>query len=129
MAEIANPNLKTFFQGTVVSAQFPNADLTGGVNKGGSNSPGIGINTGDYDPKAEDWSRHARDPQNGQNIGGVAAVLTVDQGADVNDNVSFIQATAEVAPDAEFPTGTGVFNKTGKTIPANSWAWGLKPVA
>lgn len=127
MSEIATPNLKTFFQGAVTAAQFPNADLVGGLNKGGSCSPGVGVNTGDYDPKVTDWSRDVRNPQNGQNIGGVAAPLTVDQGADINDQVAFVEATGAVAPDADIIAG--VANKTGKTLESGNWAWGLKAIA
>ncbi len=129
MAEIATPNLKTFHQGTVDAVAFPNADVTGGVNRGGSNSPGIGINTGDYDPKVSDWSQHVRDPAQGQQIGQTAGDINVDQGADVNDQVSFIQTDGAIAPDGEMAALSGVFNRTGKTIPSGSWAWGLKPVA
>ena len=129
MAEIAVPNLKTFFYVAPESAQFPNADLTDGMNRGGSCSPGVGINTGDYDPKVSDWSQHARDSYSSQNIGGTPAQITVDQDPDFNDQVSFIQTDGVTAPDEEMAVGSGVFNKTGKTIPASSWAWGLKPVA
>ena len=120
-------NLPTFFAGAVPSDQFPNADLTGGVNPGGSNSPGIGINSGDYDPKATDWSRDVRDPQNGQQLGQTAAPITFVQGADINDQAAFVQAATATAPDAALQPG--IINRTGKTVPQDSWAWGTKTVA
>ena len=134
MAGISNPNYVTFLLGTIEEHSPPTpADKTGGVNRGASNSPGIGINTGDYDPKMTDWSQDARDPIQGQQIGFAAidinAAVPASAPTDFNDQLSFIQATADVAPDAEFPTSTGVFNRTGKTVPNGSWAWGHKPVA
>lgn len=129
MAEIATPNLKTFYQGAALDRGegdvFGTTDWAGGANRAASCAPGVGINTGDYDPKVTDWSQDARAAQESQTIGHTAAAITVDQDPDFNDNVTFIQATADVAPDAEFPTASGVFNKTGKTVPNGSWAWGL----
>ena len=127
MAGVATPNLPTFFLGTIESAQFPNADLTGGVNRGGGCSPGIGVNTGDYSPKASDWSEEERDPQNSQHIGGTEAELTVDQDPDFNDQAAFVQTSGSVAPGGNLKTG--VVNRTGKTVPSGAWCWGTKTVA
>lgn len=128
MAGVATPNLKTFYQGASgdrgSADVFGTTDWTGGANKAASCAPGIGINTGDYDPKISDWSRDVRTAQKSQTISHTQAAITVDQGADINDNVSFVQAVANTAPDAQFGT-TGAFNKTGKTVPNGSWAWGL----
>ena len=128
MAGVATPNLKTFYQGASGDRGegdvFGTTDWTGGANRAASNSNGIGINTGDYDPKVTDWSQDVRNPQNSQTIGHAAAAITVDQDPDLNDNVAFVQAVADTAPDAQFGT-TGAFNKTGKTVPNGSWAWGL----
>lgn len=127
MAGIANPNYAAHFQGTPRSGEVTGADWAGGVNKGGSNSPGVGINTGDYSPKASDWSEDERDPQNGQPVGGVAApIVTTPDG--VNDQASFVQAIADTANDAQVGA-TGVFNRTGKTVPNGAWFWGHKPQA
>ena len=132
MSEIATPNLKTFYQGDSGDRGegdvFGTTDWDGGANKAASCAPGIGINTGDYDPKVTDWSQDERTAQKSQTIGHTQAGITVDQDPDFNDNVSFVQATASTAPDAEFGT-TGAFNKTGKTVPQDSWAWGLVPNA
>lgn len=127
MAGVAVPNIPTFYLGTIEAAQFPNADLIGGVNRGGGNSPGIGINTGDYSPKASDWSEEVRDPQNSQHLGGAAAPVTFIQGADVNDQAAFVQTAGSVAPDGALILG--VINKTGKTVPPNVWCWGVKTIA
>lgn len=136
MSGIANPNYACFFQDTVLTAARA-AEVTGadfvdtngnGCNRAGSNSPGIGINTGDYDPKVGDWPRAAGFGE-GQNIG-------TDNGAnnrintipDGNDQVRFIQAVADVADDGQF-AATGAYNRTGKTVPNGSWAWAHVPVA
>ena len=128
MSGVANPNLKTFYQGAAGDRGegdvFGTTDWTGGANRAASCAPGVGINTGDYDPKVTDWSQDVRNPQNSQTIGHTAAAVTVDQDPDLNDNVAFVQAVADTAPDAQFGT-TGAFNKTGKTVPNGSWAWGL----
>ena len=140
MAGVANPNLKTFFQDTVLTAaraaEVPNADFVDtnglGCNRAASNTPGIGINTGDYDPKESDWPRIDPTWGIGQNIGtdnGANNRLTLDQGADQNDQVVFVAADASTAPDAVLDVTTGAVNRTGKTVPAASWAWGSVPVA
>ena len=131
MAGIANPNYKTHYQGA--SGQRGSADIfgttdwDGGVNKGGSCAPGVGINTGDYSPKTQDWSQTERDPQNSQAIGQTAgAIVTTPDG--VNDNASFIQTVASTPNDGEVGA-TGVFNRTGVTLASGVWFWGHKPVA
>ena len=131
MAGVAKPNYKTFYQGA--SGQrgsgdvFGTTDWTGGVNKGGSCAPGVGINTGDYSPKASDWSQAERDPQNSQALGQVVGpIVTEPDGS--NDQASFVQAIADTADDAQVGT-TGVFNRTGKTVPNGAWFWGHKPIA
>ena len=127
MAGIATPNYITHYLGATRAAEVTGADWAGGVNKGASNSPGIGINTGDYSPKASDWSEDVRDPQNGQQMGEVAGpIITTPDG--VNDQASFVQAIADTAPDAQVGI-TGVFNRTGKTVPNGAWFWGHKPIA
>ena len=128
MAGVANPNLKTFYQGASGDRGegdvFGTTDWTGGANKAGSNACGIGVNTGDYDPKVSDWSQDERLLQNSQTISHTAAAITLDQDPDFNDNVSFVQADGNIAPDGEIKAGTAAANKTGKTIPTGSWAWG-----
>lgn len=126
MAGISNPNYKTNYQGAARSVEVPGADWVDGVNKGASNAPGVGINTGDYSPKTSDWSPEARDPQQSQQIGQAAGnIVTTPDG---NDNASFVQAIADTAHDAQVGT-TGVYNRTGKTVPNGAWFWGHKPVA
>jgi hypothetical protein len=112
------------------SGEVAAADWADGMNKGGSCAPGIGINTGDYQPKAFDWPRiEDTAAHESQHIGQTEAVIQVVQGADVNDQVAFVQADAETAPDAELDATTGADNKTGKTVPASDWAWGVIPQA
>ena len=131
MAGVAVPNYKTFYQGPAgqrgSASVFGTTDWSGGVNKGGSCAPGIGINTGDYSPKTSDWSQHERDPQNSQAIGqAVGAVVSDPDG--VNDNVSFVQTIASTPNDGQVGA-TGVFNRTGVTLASGVWFWGHKPVA
>ena len=125
-------NLPTFFKSTDRSGEVALADWTDGLNRGGSCANGIGINTGDFDPKESDWARiEDTAAQKSMLIGDAAATLPieVDQNPDFNDNVAFVQADGETAPDAVLDVATGAVNKTGKTVPANSWAWGVIPVA
>ncbi len=127
MAGIAIPNLKTYYLGTIRDGEVTGADWAGGVNLGGSNAPGIGVNTGDINPKESDWPYVEVDPGNSQALGEDAGPILVEQGADLNDQVAFVQATGAVAPDADIIVG--VANKTGKTMALGDWAWGLKAQA
>ncbi len=125
------------------SAQVPNADFSGGMNKGGSNAPGIGINTGNIDPKLDNWSvldqaGDIRNPQDSQHIGGdgltdggqAKSAINVIQGADVNDSVSFIVAVVQAAPGAGFGVaGADPINRTGATIEIGDRAWGTNTIA
>lgn len=116
--------------GSIRAGEVPAADWADGMNKGGSNAPGIGINTGDYDPKPEDWRRTADTAaHDSQHIGIAPAPLQVVQGADINDNVAFVEADADTAPDAVADAATGAVNKTGVTVPSGSYLWGVIPVA
>lgn len=127
MAGVATPNYKTHYLGTTRAGEVAAADWAGGVNKGASNAPGIGINTGDYSPKASDWPQIEIDPVNSQQMGeAVGPVITTPDGS--NDQASFVQAIADTANDAQVGT-TGVFNRTGKTVPNGAWFWGHKPIA
>ena len=104
---------------TARQAEVPDASFSNGMNNG-SCSGGLGINTGDYDPKATDFSRiEDTTPHQTQLIGGSGvaagdntsfAIRTV-QGADVNDEVAFVQADASTAPDAVLDVTTGAVNK------------------
>lgn len=125
-------NLPTYeLDSTLVrSGEVTAADWAGGMNLAASNAPGVGINTGGYDPKAQDWPRIADTAaHDSQHIGQDAAALQVIDGADINDNVAFVQADAETAPDAVLDAATGAVNRTGETVPADGWAWGTIPVA
>lgn len=113
-------------------SETPNADWTGGMNDGASNAPGVGINTGDYDPKESDWPRPASSViQDSQIIGGdPSGIFVIDETFGPDSLTSFLQAAAEVAPDAIIGSVAGfqMFNRTGKTIPAGSWVWGVADI-
>jgi hypothetical protein len=123
MAGVAVPNLATFFQApSGQRATVSGADWAGGMNKGGSNAPGVGINTGDYSPKSSDWSEDERlDYESGQ-LGQAKADIT-PVSTDFT-SVSFVQTDGEIAPGAELVALSDVYNLTGKTIPEGAWAWG-----
>jgi len=123
MSGVAAPNVAAYFQApSGQRATVSGADWDGGMNKGASNAPGVGINTGDFDPKASDWSEVERlDYESGQF--GLAKADLASTSADA-ESLSFVQAEAETAPDAELVADSDVFNLTGQTVPADSWVWG-----
>jgi hypothetical protein len=127
-------NLPTFLLNATLVAtragEAPAADFDGGMNRGGSCTGGVGINTGDYDPKAQDWPRIADTAaRESQHIGTATSVINADQDPDFNDTVAFVQTIADIAPDGTLDITTGAVNKTGKTVPTGSWAWGVIAVA
>ncbi len=129
---MATANLPTYELSTTLvrSGEVPLADWADGANKAGSCAPGIGINTGNYDPKEQDWPReYDTAARNSQHIGQTEDVLSVVQGADINDNVAFVEADALTAPDAVLDATTGAVNKTGADVPAGEACWGVIPVA
>jgi hypothetical protein len=121
----------------------PDLDFSGGLNLGASNAPGVGICTGVVNPKLDDWTvvdqyNVQRTPQGTQHIGitGLAVgsdnrLLSYDvqavQGADVNDTVSFIEATIAAAPGAD--AGSGVINRSDETLAIGDRIWGVTAVA
>lgn len=124
-------NLATFFQAPAGQrATVSGADFTGGMNRGGSNAPGIGINTGDYSPKIDDWSATQRLIYESGAIGQAKDDITISNNDDdFNNEVSFVQADGAIAPDGELDAGTGALNRTGKTVPSGAWCWGEVEVA
>ncbi len=167
MAGLARPNIVThMLEAAVVTAR--NAEYTGtpfsdtdgdgtynsylGGNRAGSNAPGIGINTGDYDPELRNWdgppTRVARVNQASAHIGSgddgqagaypVSGITTdplrtargVPPGGteDFNDELGF-----QVVPTAPVADGSvianGVINRTGQTLQVGEWAWGTISVA
>ena len=129
-------NLTTFYVDDAAVAirelETPNANWEDGVNRGGSNACGIGINTGNYDPKESDWPRPETPAfQTSQIIGGTPSDLSMksDYGGGLAGDVvrtAFVQASAPVLPDGVIAevSGVDILNKTGQTIPADAWAWG-----
>ena len=128
-----------------------------GMNRSGSNAPGIGICTNVPDPTLDNWSvadqdEVARDPQNSSHIAAIDAAApayagtgypTPAQGAvipitgivdqhgtpDYNNTMTFIVADANAAPGAVFEVATGTVNVGGATIAIGDRAWGAVPVA
>lgn len=129
-------NLVSYFidsgERTIRTAEVPDADWTGGMNDGGSCAPGIGINTGDYDPKTSDWkpfdvipTQVAESQQIGLTQSGI--FILDPQTAGDDELTQFVTATGDVAPDGIIETvaGFAMVNRTGKTIPTGSSAWGV----
>jgi hypothetical protein len=131
MSGVAFPNKSTFFQApSAQRATVAGADFVGGMNKGGSNAPGVGIGTGDYSPKDTDWSEDERLLYESQAIGQAGDDVTItDNDADINNEVSFVLADGDIAVDAELKVGTGALNKTGAVVPTGAWCWGEVEVA
>jgi hypothetical protein len=126
-------NLATYYIDSAArtprEVQVPLADWDGGMNTGASNAPGVGINTGDYNPKESDWPRPvAAVLEQSQIIGGVqSGLFAIDATFGPTALVAFVQATAAVAPDATIATVSGfpMVNRTGKTVPNGAWVWGV----
>ena len=130
--------------GAVRRAQVAGADWDTGMNPG-TCQPGVGINTGDYSPKVQDWAEVVIAPGVSQYIGGIDPAETTGantgvgtEGAagqvdllepvDGNDTFAFVEADAETAADAVLDVTTGAVNRTGVTVPAAAWCWGTVPV-
>jgi hypothetical protein len=107
-----------------------------GCNRGVANGA-IGINTGDYDPKESDFPRitHFAGPVSyiGKLESAVAEFednmygITGEQlpALDTATRVGFDTAASATAPDADYGS-LPLTNYTGKTIPADGWAWGFE---
>lgn len=110
------------------SSEVPDADFANGMNKGAC-IHGIGINTGSYDPKDTDWARiEDTAAHQTQHIGGSLFDINTVNGADINNEVAFVQADANTIDNAVMDIATGAINRTGGTVPANAWAWGEIPI-
>lgn len=133
-------NLPTYFIDSTLRAARAAEYAVAGVFDGGGNlaascAPGIGINTGDYDPKASDWARIDMSSagldivQDSQQIGEAqSGVFCLDPATVGDDEVlAFGLTTAEVAPDAIAFTAAGfaMRNRTGQTVPDASWLWAV----
>jgi len=123
MSGVAVPNLATYFQApSGQRSTVSGADWVGGMNKGASNAPGVGINTGDFGPKTSDWSENERLDYESQQFGLAGEVITPV--SEDFTSVSFVQADGDIAPGDELVADSDVYNLTGKTVPENSWVWG-----
>ena len=136
-------NLPTYFKDSAEiaarQAETPNADWTGGVNQPNC-QPGVGINTGNFDPKVGDWpdsnfggANAIPYPGESQYIGldpGANSLIEVVQAGDDNDTVEFVVAQQDTAPGAGLGTaGADPINRTGQTVPNGSRCWGTNTVA
>ncbi|WP_160153942.1 hypothetical protein [Microbulbifer sp. ALW1] len=115
MSELANPTL---------------ADLTDGVNPGGSNSNADGVHTGSYNLPQELtagwWRQIYFENLFGQHIG-IGQSAPEDAILVQGVQTRFIQASADIPPGQPDPA-TGLYNATGQTVPAGAWFWGLDGV-
>ena len=126
-------NLVTYYTDstakTAREAETPLANFDNGANPGASNACGIGVNTGNYDPKASDWPRVER-MQDSQIFGEDASGLNcIDATFGATALVGFSKTAAPVAPDGDIDidvdsTGFAIVNRTGQTIPTDTWCWG-----
>lgn len=123
-------NLPVYIQDATLkaarAAEVPDADFDGGMNKGG-NSP-IGISTAVVNPSGWDLVEDTA-ARTSQHIGEAATDINVDQGADVNDTVALVAADAQTVADAPLDVATGAVNKTGATVEAGDFTFGVIPVA
>jgi hypothetical protein len=128
-------NLPTYFvDSTLVTAreaELPSADFTGGMNKGASNAPGTGVNTGDYSPKDSDWPE-AEQVLDSQAIGQAqSGVFCEDATFGDTALVGFAPPDPDADVDPDDPinidvdgSGFANVNRTGKVVPAGAWTWG-----
>jgi hypothetical protein len=138
MAGLATPNLPTYYRDsakrTERASQVTGASFTDGANNGGCAGPGIGIATGEANPK---WNTLTSTPAGTPPIWGTSQYIGVTPGAngrievieagpDINDQVALVQATGTVAIDGII--ASGAVNKTGAALATGDWAWGVVTV-
>lgn len=112
-------NLAAYYQApSGQRATVSGADWAGGMNKGASNAPGIGVSTGLINPKTTDWDRTQRLAFESGQFGLAKDDISVTG----TDDVGFLQSVAETAVGAQIGL-TGYYNKTGAVVPAGSWLW------
>ena len=125
---------------TARNAEYPNTPFTDtesasyngrlGCNKAGSNAPGIGINTGAVNPKADDWTRTADTaPRESQHIGKATDDINTVSGTDINNDVVFVESDSNAAANAVCDVATGGVNRTGATIATGDFLWAEVPNA
>ncbi len=112
--------------------EISGADWSGGMNLAGGNAIGIGINTGDYSPTVSSWSEHERKPQPTMHLGEdeiLQQPIKMEAGdlpeKPFTSRAAFVKVPVDIPPGSNMSPGIpNTINRTGKTIPANSWAWG-----
>jgi hypothetical protein len=126
-------NLVSYYVDTTAraarAAEVPNASFSNGANNAASNANGIGVTTGSYNFKESDWPRPAASSLlTSQQIGETRRNLFVNDATLGADSLtSLVKAAAPVAPDATIATvsGKAMKNRTGVTIPADGWTFGV----
>lgn len=129
-------NLPTFYQDPTLTAarlaEVTDADFVGGMNKGASCAPGLGINTGDINPKTQDWATPIGVPaahQTSQSIGQTAtSMFTLDPATAGDDELlAFVTATGAVVPGGTIETvnALAVVNRSDSTMQSGDSAWGV----
>jgi hypothetical protein len=134
MAGILNPNIPTVFfdQGYIDgrAVEVPDANWLDGLNLGGSCAGGLGINTGDFNPKNQDWWREDAPTE------AFSGYIGIDSSPDnlitgLSDEdwkrVAFVQPSSDTLDGAVLTTylAVNVVNQTGVTVPAGQWVWGI----
>ena len=144
MAGTLAPNKPVFYRSTpVITARAAQlgvniSQFTNGCNRGVANGA-IGVNTGEFNPKASDFNRTIRYGVSASYIGQREAAVTANEDrlwaipgfdqAVTAVQVGFNSAASSTAPLATYGTTIVCENHTGSTMPAGSWAWGLVATA
>ena len=127
----------TFYNTADVNARIlevPGADFVGGANAG-SNGCGVGVNTGNPDPKPSDWSipvapadHYFADSQYiGKDPGANSRITLAPNGVVGSSKVAFARALVAAAPGVVFNANAGVggaINRTSVTLQIGQHAWG-----
>lgn len=128
---MATANLPTYYvneiEKTGREAEVPLADWDGGGNAAASNANGLGINTGNYGPKAQDFSQGTAYFAKGQIIGKPPTETKAIDATLGDAFVGFVLSTGVVAPDGIIAdlNGFDVLNRTDANIPSGQWVWGV----
>lgn len=112
---------------TIRMAEVPDADWDGGGNYSASNANYIGINTGNFGPKDEDFGDVEKFAI-GQTIGGVTTtVRCIDATFGDDARAGYVLTTGVVAPDGILGdiNATNFFNRTGADVPSGEFVWGV----
>jgi hypothetical protein len=136
MAGLAVPNLPCYYKDSAQRSARAGECLggagqfAGGGNDAGCAGPNIGVATGEVNPVMGNATNVSPTWGISRYIGltvGANGRCELIFGADVNNQVALVQATAGVAIDGVI--ASGAVNKTGVALVTGDWAWGMVPVA